>query len=380
MTESDDDLLAMRRALAEAEHGRGHVEPNPVVGAVLVRDGEIVGVGHHARFGGPHAEIAAIAAAGPRAQGATLYVTLEPCCHQGKTPPCTEAVVGAGIARVVAALRDPFPRVDGGGFARLRECGVTVESGLLEVEARAQNAPYLKRTLTGRPFVIAKWAMTLDGKLACATGDSQWISGPRSRAVVHALRGRMDGIVVGIGTVLADDPQLTARPAGPRTGARIVLDGHARLPLESRIVQTARATPVIDFVLEQHADPAHCGALREAGCEVVTLPGREKVPIGPLLDELGRRGMTNLLVEGGGMVLGALQDAGEIDAYEVFIAPKIEGGGHDHVPVRGRGASRMAEALRLERLEIAHLDGDVHVRGLTPRSWLRPDGSVGAAR
>ena len=227
----EDDLRWMARALAEAGRGRGSVEPNPMVGAVVVRDGTLVGVGHHELFGGPHAEVNALARAGGLAAGSTLYVTLEPCCHQGKTPPCTEAVIGAGMARVVAALRDPFPKVDGGGAARLRAAGVEVSMGLMAEEAARLNGPYLKRLATGLPYVLAKWAMTLDGKTASRSGDSRWISGPRSRALVHEVRGRMDAILVGIGTVMADDPSLTARPTGPRTPARVVLDGSARLPV-----------------------------------------------------------------------------------------------------------------------------------------------------
>src|SRR4051812_10972491 len=234
----------MRRALAEAGRGRGRVEPNPMVGAVVVRDGQPVGVGHHARFGGPHAEGVALAEAKDAACGATLYVTLEPCCHVGKTPPCTDAVLGAGIRRVVAAMPDPFPKVAGGGLARLRTAGLEVEVGLLDDAAARLNAAYLKRVTTGLPYVIAKWAMTLDGKTAVASGDSRWISGPRARALVHELRGRMDAILVGIGTALADDPQLTARPPGPRCAARVVLDSAARLPHDGRLARTAREVPV----------------------------------------------------------------------------------------------------------------------------------------
>ena len=248
---ASDDVFWMRRALAEAERGRGGVEPNPLVGAVVVHEGRAVGVGHHARFGGPHAEVVALEAAGVAARGATLYVTLEPCCHQGKTPPCTEAVLAAGIRRVVAAMTDPFPKVAGGGFARLEAAGLEVESGLLDTEARRLNAPYLKRLATGRPYVTAKWAMTLDGKTATASGDSRWISGPRSRMLVHELRGRMDAILVGIGTALADDPQLTARPPGPRRAARVVLDSAGTAPPDSRLARTAREIPVWVAVTER---------------------------------------------------------------------------------------------------------------------------------
>src|SRR5436305_1406899 len=209
------DHTWMRRALELAERGRGFVEPNPLVGAVVVRDGSVVGEGWHRRYGEAHAEVNALAQAGEAARGATLYVTLEPCCHVGKTPPCTDAVLAAGISRVVAAMADPFPKVAGGGIARLRAAGVAVAVGLGESEARRLNAPYLKLLATGRPYVHAKWAMTLDGKIATRTGDSRWISNEASRRVVHAMRGRMDAILVGIGTALVDDPSLTAPPPRP---------------------------------------------------------------------------------------------------------------------------------------------------------------------
>jgi len=367
---TDLDSFWMRRALAEAGRGLGHVEPNPMVGAVVVRDGRLVGIGHHARFGGPHAEVEALAVAGDSARGATLYVTLEPCCHFGKTPPCTDAVLAAGIARVVAAMRDPFPRVAGGGLARLRAAGLEVELGpVAEADAaRRLNAPYLKRLATGLPYVTAKWAMTLDGKTATASGDSRWISGPRSRALVHEVRGRMDAILVGIGTALADDPDLTARPPGPRRAARIVLDSAARLPVTSRLARSAREVSVwvavTDRALADRRD-----SLTALGCEVLAFAGEGPVPIPDLLGELGRRGVTNLLVEGGGRVLGAFLDAGQVDAVDVYIAPRIEGGAPAFTPAQGRGHPLMAEALRLERHEVSVIDGDLRIRGTLPPSW-----------
>ena len=370
---ANDDLFWMRRALAEAERGRGRVEPNPMVGAVVVRDGRLIAVGHHARFGGPHAEVEALGAAGPEARGATLYVTLEPCRHFGKTPPCTEAVAAAGIARVVAALRDPFPKVAGEGFARLREAGIATEVGLEADAARRLNAPYLKRLATGRPYVTAKWAMTLDGKTAAASGDSRWISSPRSRALVHALRGRMDAILVGIGTALADDPELTARPPGPRRAARVVLDSAGRLPESSRLVRSARAVPVWVAVTDR-APADRRAALARHGCELLPLAGPDTVPVGLLLDELGRRGVTNLLVEGGGRVLGAFLDAGQVDAVEVYIAPIVEGGEPRFTPARGTGRPRIADALRLERQEVSVVDGDLRLTGTFPPSWPAPAG------
>ncbi|MGC4002137.1 MAG: bifunctional diaminohydroxyphosphoribosylaminopyrimidine deaminase/5-amino-6-(5-phosphoribosylamino)uracil reductase RibD [Pirellulales bacterium] len=225
MSFTEDDSLLMARALDLAERGRGFVEPNPLVGCVLVRDGMVVGEGFHTKFGAVHAEVEALRVAGPRARGATAYVTLEPCCHHGKTPPCTQALIAAGIVRVVAAMRDPFPRVAGGGFAELIAAGIVVETDLHRDAAARLNAPYLKLIATGLPWTIAKWAMTLDGKIATHTGDSRWISGDASRRSVHELRGRMDAIVVGGGTAKRDDPLLTARPPGARVALRVVLDG-----------------------------------------------------------------------------------------------------------------------------------------------------------
>jgi diaminohydroxyphosphoribosylaminopyrimidine deaminase / 5-amino-6-(5-phosphoribosylamino)uracil reductase len=367
-TEAEVDRMWMARALAEAGRGRGSVEPNPMVGAVVVRDGKAVGVGHHGHFGGPHAEVVALARAGELARGATLYVTLEPCCHHGKTPPCTEAVLAAGVARVVAAMRDPFPKVNGGGAAWLRSNGVEVAMGPMADEARRLNGPYLKRLATGLPYVTGKWAMTLDGKTAAGSGDGRWISGPRSRALVHEVRGRMDAILAGIGTALADDPMLTARPPGPRTPARVILDGAARLPLGGHLASTAREVPVWVAVTDRGPSDRR-RALEAVGCEILAFPGEGAVPVVPLLEELGRRGVTNLLVEGGGTVVGAFLDAGAVDEVDVFLAPLIEGGSHGFTPARGRGFATMAEALRLDRHEISVVDGDVRVQGTLPAPW-----------
>lgn len=359
----------MRRALAEAARGRGAVEPNPMVGSVLVRDGRLIAVGHHHRFGGAHAEVDALARAEEEVGGSTLYVTLEPCCHFGKTPPCTDTIRSSGIARVVAAMADPFPKVAGGGFQVLRESGIDVSVGLLEDEARRLNAPYLKRLIRKRPFVTAKWAMTLDGKIATATGQSRWISGERSRLRVHELRGTMDAIIVGIGTAIADDPALTARPSGPRVSARVVLDSQARLPRNSQLVRTAGEIPTIVAVSDR-AKPDDVNTLELAGCEILKFSGCDSIPIHPLLDDLGRRGMTNVLIEGGGRILGAFLDADEIDAIEVFIAPMVEGGPSIHTPMEGRGVAAMDLARRLERHELAVLDGDIHLRGEFAHPWL----------
>src|SRR5262249_5239908 len=305
---SEPDRQWMRRALELAERGWGRAEPNPLVGAVLVRDGQLVGEGWHKRYGEAHAEVNALAEAGEKARGATLYLTLEPCCHHGKTPPCTDAILRAGIARVVAAMPDPFPQVAGKGAELLRAASVSVEFGLNEDEARRLNAPYLQLMRTGGPYVHVKWAMTLDGKIATRTGDSQWISNEASRRLVHALRGRMNAVIVGIGTALADDPQLTARPPGPRTATRVILDSRARLPLTGRLARTARETPVL-VATGPEADSRRVEELRGAGCEVFSLPAEEGLPSVPaLLDALGARRMTNVLVEGGSAVLGSFLD------------------------------------------------------------------------
>jgi diaminohydroxyphosphoribosylaminopyrimidine deaminase/5-amino-6-(5-phosphoribosylamino)uracil reductase len=363
-----DDLGWMNLALAEAHRGRGAVEPNPLVGAVLVRDGQFVAKGHHARFGGPHAEVMALRDAGEDARGATLYVTLEPCCHHGKTPPCTDAIVSAGVKRVVAAIRDPFPHVRGSGLATLRSAGIEVDLGVHAEAAALVNAPYLKRIATGLPYVTAKWAMTLDGKTAVASGDSKWISSLASRTLVHQLRGQVDAIAVGIGTALADDPQLSARPAGPRTALRIVLDSKAVLPLSSNLVQTAGQIPLLVATTAQ-APPQRCEALQHHGCEVIVFGQRQHVPVLDLLAELGRRDMTNLLVEGGGKVMGAFLEAGQVDAIDAFIAPILEGGDHPHTPVRGAGAASMSAATRLEHVSCSEVDGDLRIRGILPQAW-----------
>ncbi len=357
------DLWHMRRALDLAASGQGFVEPNPMVGCVIARGAEIIGEGWHRRFGGDHAEVDALRLAGSRAAGATLYVSLEPCCHFGKTPPCTGAIVAAGIGRVVAALADPFPQVAGGGTAALRAAGVAVEVGLLADQARRLNAPYLKLLQRGRPWIIAKWAMTLDGKIATRNAQSQWISGPRSRQIVHALRGRMDAIVVGRETAARDDPLLTARPPGPRTATRVVLDTRAALPSQSQLVRTAGEAPLL-VAVGSEAPPADCQRLRQAGCEVLVCPGASPAArLDALLAELGRRQMTNVLVEGGGRVLGSLLDARQIDEVHVFIAPKLIGGGAAPSPIAGQGVAELASALALDELFVESLDGDVYVRG-----------------
>jgi diaminohydroxyphosphoribosylaminopyrimidine deaminase/5-amino-6-(5-phosphoribosylamino)uracil reductase len=356
----------MARALALAAGGLGFVEPNPMVGCVIVRGGAVVGEGFHERFGEPHAEVQALAAAGDAAKGATAYVTLEPCCHQGKTPPCTQALIRAGLKRVVIPVQDPFPQVAGRGIAELRAAGIQCDVGVRSADANWLLAPYRKLITTGRPWIIAKWAMTLDGKLATHSGDSQWISSEASRAVVHQLRGRVDAVMVGSGTARTDDPLLTARPANvadiKRIATRIVVDSAASLSPESRLVETAADVPVL-VAAANEAAPEACRRLADAGVEVVRFPGTHDARLEALLAELGRRRMTNLLVEGGHRLLGMLFDMRAIDEVHVFIAPKLAGGGTAPTPLGGAGIERMADALALADISIEELDGDVYVHG-----------------
>jgi diaminohydroxyphosphoribosylaminopyrimidine deaminase / 5-amino-6-(5-phosphoribosylamino)uracil reductase len=352
----------MRHALALAEKGRGFVEPNPMVGAVVLDPaGQLVGEGWHQKFGGPHAEVFALAEAGERARGGTLVVTLEPCCHHGKTPPCTDAVLKAGIARVVVAMADPFPKVAGGGLAILRAAGLEVHVGLCEADAVALSAPYLKLLRTGRPWVHAKWAMTLDGKLATRASDSMWISGEESRRRVHELRGRVDAIIVGRRTVAADDPLLTARPPGARVAARVVVSASGQLPERCRLRATARDAPVIVFT----AHPHKLTGWAADGAEVVALSDTA-MSLDAVLANLGHRRFTNVLIEGGAGLLGSVLDASAADEFHVFVAPRIAGGVGAPSPVGGTGVARMADALALDRVTFEPSGADVYVHGFAP--------------
>jgi len=367
----------MRRALELAMLGQGHVEPNPMVGCVIAQGAEIIGEGWHRRFGEAHAEVEALRIAGERARAATMFVTLEPCCHHAKTPPCTKAILAAGIGRVVAAQQDPFPAVDGGGLAELSAAGVAVEVGLLEDEARAVNAPYLKLLSTGRPWVMAKWAMTLDGKIATRTGASQWISGESSRRLAHGLRGRVDAIMIGRQTARMDNPLLTARPPGPRTALRVVVDTRASLASASRLVRTAGEVPLLVAVGDA-SPPSERRRLEQAGCEVfVSRSDSHAGRLDQLLAELGRRQMTNVLVEGGGHLLGALFDVAAIDEVHVFVAPKVLGGEIARSPVEGEGVAEIARAFELDHPQWQQVGDDLYLSGRILRvqgsgSILRP--------
>ncbi|QDT94426.1 bifunctional diaminohydroxyphosphoribosylaminopyrimidine deaminase/5-amino-6-(5-phosphoribosylamino)uracil reductase RibD [Gimesia algae] len=358
----------MQRALELARHGTGSVEPNPAVGSVIVDDHlQLIGEGYHQQCGGPHAEIHALQMAGDQSQGKTIYVTLEPCCHQGKTGPCSQALIRAGIKKAVIAMRDPAPHVDGGGIEELKHAGIQVDVGLLESEAQALVRPFVKRVTEGLPWIHAKWAMTLDGKIATRTGHSQWISNPRSRERVHELRGRMDGIMVGQKTATADDPLLTARPPGKRIPARIVIDSQARLSIQSQLVQTIAEAPVI-VVAHTSASQEKIIQLEQAGVEVLQIPNTageiESQPdLRLCMQELARREMTNILIEGGGSLLGSCFDQRLIDEVHVFIAPKIIGGAEAVTPIAGRGLDMIPELHNLREYQVQQLDSDLYVCG-----------------
>ena len=357
----------MRRALELAVLGRGSVEPNPMVGCVIVKGGEVVGEGWHQRFGEAHAEINALRQAGTEAAGADVYVTLEPCCHQGKTGPCSQALLDAKVARVFVGCLDPNPQVAGQGLNKLREASVEVCEHPEPDLARALIAPFAKLITTQRPWVIAKWAMTLDGKIASRTGSSRWISGEASRKRVHQVRGCMDAIVVGRNTAERDDPLLTARPVGPRTATRIVLDSEANLSLDSKLVQTVDEAPVL-LATKPEAPEQKVRALEEAGVEVFSCAGKRSAErLENLLTELGQRQMTNVLVEGGSRVLGKLIDLNAVDEAMVFISPKIIGGWEAPSAVGGNGLAEMSQALRLERPRYEPIGDDILVHGRVRR-------------
>ncbi len=358
---SDSDRHWMKRALKLAAQGEGFVEPNPMVGCVLVRDGRQIGEGFHTAFGRPHAEAEAIASCCEAdCEGATAYVSLEPCCHQGKTPPCSQALIDAGVSRVVIATSDPFDSVNGGGIAQLEAAGAQVEVGLLEREARELISPFLRRIVSKRPWVIAKWAMSLDGKIATRSGQSRWISNEASRAETHRLRGRVDAIIVGIGTALADDPLLTARPSGPRLAARIVCDSQARLPLDSQLCRTARQSPVL-VACDPAASSTRVAALEKLGCQVWRGGDDHDQRLNALLAYLAEQGMTNVMVEGGSVLLGGLWRQRLIDETHVYLASKLIGGQSAPSPIGGEGASSLAEAIQLECVETKNHDGDVQI-------------------
>lgn len=359
------DIEMMKRALVLAERGAGWTNPNPMVGAVIVKEGRIIGEGWHRLYGSDHAEVDAFKNAAEDVRGADIYVTLEPCSHYGKTPPCAKAIIEKGIKRVFIGLTDPNPLVSGRGIRMLRDSGIHVESGFLEEEGRKLNEVFLKYITTGVPFCVMKTAMTLDGKIATATGDSKWITGEISRKYVHELRHRLSGIMVGIGTVLADDPMLTARLEGrdAKDPVRIIVDSRARTPLDARVFNPASASGVI-IASTDNAPREKVKALEARGAEVIITPARDSgVDLAFLMKELGKRKIDSVLLEGGGRLNYAALKSGTVDKVNAFIAPKIVGGENARTPVEGEGIQLMRDAVLLGKTGFHKFGDDIMIEG-----------------
>lgn len=365
------DERFMARAIELARQAEGRTHPNPVVGCVIVRQGHIIAQGHHPYAGGPHAEVMALRQLGDASgEGCTMYVTLEPCCTHGRTPPCTDAVIARGISRVVIGSRDPNPDVHGRGMALLRDAGVEVRSGVLSEACDALNRAYFKRIRLGLPWVVAKYAMTLDGKLATHTGHSAWITGEAARARVHELRGRLDGIMVGAGTLRHDDPRLTCRAPGGRDPWRLILDARLEIADDAQVLGLDSEAPTVLFAAED-ADEARAEALRARGVRVERVPrdARGWLDLEAVLRRVAAMGLMSVLVEGGASVHGALFDARLVDEVYAFVAPRLAGGLNAPSPVAGEGVAMMDRALALEDVQIERFGDEILWRGLTPEAW-----------
>ncbi|MHC1718729.1 MAG: bifunctional diaminohydroxyphosphoribosylaminopyrimidine deaminase/5-amino-6-(5-phosphoribosylamino)uracil reductase RibD [Acidaminococcaceae bacterium] len=363
-----DDKRWMQRALDLAKKGTGLTSPNPLVGAVLVDDeGSVVGEGWHQKAGEPHAEVNALSQAGEKARGTTVYVTLEPCSHYGRTGPCCEALIAAGVKKVVVAIGDPNPKVAGNGIRRLQEEGIEVKVGVLAKEAAEVNEVFLHWMITNRPFVALKYAMTLDGKIATGTGDSKWITGEEARTRAHYLRSIYDAILVGKGTVLADDPSLTCRLVEGKNPLRIVLDAKLEIPINAKVLSDGEAETIIvsgkDVLPERLAE--RTGLANVEVLQVETTDG--KVNLDTLLTTLSERKITSILVEGGGAVHGNFFDYGFVDRVYAFIAPRLIGGKEALSPVGGMGCLKIADGIKLERVETMSLGNDFLITGCTAK-------------
>ena len=355
------DEKFMREALRIARNAEGCTSPNPLVGAVIVKDGKIIAEGWHRQAGTPHAEIHALNMAGDLSRGATLYVTLEPCSHFGRTPPCTQAIINAGISRVVAAMSDPNPKVAGHGFELLRAAGIAVEVGLLEAEARRLNEVFLKWITRRLPFVTMKFACTLDGKIATVAGESQWISSEESRRFTHHLRDINDAILVGVGTVLADNPSLTTRLVEGKNPVRVIVDSNARTPLESKVVADKSARTIV--AVTANAPPDKVRALKLRGVEVITAGNFERVDLTALMHALAEREITSVLVEGGGTIHFSMLRARLVDKVLAFIAPKLIGGSRALSAVGGEGFAKLSDAVELNDITTTTLGADILISG-----------------
>lgn len=357
MTNKKTDEKYMRRALALAKKGSGTVSPNPLVGAVIVEDGRIIGEGYHEKAGSPHAERNALAFCTESPEGATLYVTLEPCCHYGTTPPCTDAIIESGISRVVIGSTDPNPQVSGKGIAILKEHGISVSQGILEKKCLKLNEIFFHFICFGTPFVVMKYAMTMDGKIATRTGASRWISGEESRFFVHRMRHRLSGIMVGVGTVLADDPLLTCRIEGGKDPVRIICDTNLRTPVDSNIVRTAAETPAI--IATSVGNPNRHSPYIQAGCEVLVVPkSGEHVDLRVLMEKLGEKKIDSILLEGGSTLHWSALESRIVQKMQCFISPQIFGGIKAKSPVGGLGVETPNQSYKLTATTIKKLGQD----------------------
>ena len=359
------DKEYMSRALELAKLGWGKTRPNPLVGAVIVRDGGVLAEGYHHYFGGDHAEVDALKKIEFNAEGATMYVSLEPCSHHGKTPPCVDAIIRSKVSRVVVAATDPNPKVAGRGLGILRDHGIHVTTGVLEAEAIELNEVFIKYITTGVPFCLLKTAMTLDGKIATATGDSKWITNQESRAYVHKVRDRMAGIMVGISTIIKDNPLLNTRIPGKEVSQplRIIVDSRCRIPLDSNVVETARLQPTLVATTEE-AKEDKILELQKKGVKILVLPSDEgKVPLKQLMIELGKLQVDSVLLEGGGTLNYSALDKGIVDKVMTFIAPKILGGRDAITPVEGVGKQTVQEAIQLSNIKLTNFGQDILIEG-----------------
>jgi len=359
----------MRRALVLARKGIGKTGPNPAVGCVIVRDGVIVGEGWHKRAGTPHAEVHALAGAGEMARDADVYVTLEPCAHFGKTPPCAEALVAAGVGRVFAGMVDPNPRVSGRGLARLAAAGIGVVSGILEDDCREVNEPFIKHVTTGLPFVVLKSALTMDGKSATSIGDARWITNERSRRFVHKLRLQVDAIMVGVGTVIADDPELTCRIPGGKDPLRVLVDSTLRVPLNARLFHLKSGAKTLVAAIS--GNYAKIAGIRDLGADVLICREKDgRVDLHDLMFRLGAMNVQSLLLEGGSTLAGEALRLGLIDKALIFYAPKLLGGEGPGL-FAGSGVERMEDAIRLKKVTIARFGEDILIQGYPELSCSR---------
>lgn len=360
----------MRMALELAARGAGYVSPNPMVGAVVVKDGQVVGQGYHKVVGGPHAEVNAIDDAGENARGATIYVTLEPCNHHGRTPPCTRKILDAGIGQVVVAMADPNPHVAGGGNDFLISRGLDVTCGVCEAEAVELNEVFIKFTKTRQPYVVLKMAATLDGRIATRTGDARWVTGPKARAFVHRLRHQVDAIMVGVGTVMADNPELTTRfDSGEGVDpVRVILDTHLGTSPEARLLNQSSSAETI-IVCGPDAPDENKKRLKDKGASILDLPLEDqRIDLAALMVQLGARDITSVLVEGGAQVAGAILKAGMVDKVHFFYAPKILGGGDGVSMLAGQGPEMMGECLPLNGVDVSRVGDDILVSGYLDRN------------